>query len=108
MVMLTSADAIPKSAAILGIAVVSTVPSRNSMKNVAATSKANLGCHVDGAALIPTSLEVLLMVPLWMGLGWRPIRRGQLPWHREGLSVDPMFDSPPHPEHDDRMLSQAA
>ncbi|MCY1230255.1 hypothetical protein D9M72_426610 [compost metagenome] len=45
MVMLTSAGATAKSPAMLGMAVVSTVPSRNSIKKVAATSRASRGCH---------------------------------------------------------------
>ena len=51
--MLTSADGTEKSAAMLGIAVVRTVPSRNSIKNVAATSRARRGLHWSAARRKP-------------------------------------------------------
>src|SRR6476620_2855714 len=47
MVMFTLAEGTPKSPAMLGMAVVRTVPSRNSMKNVAATSRASLGLQAS-------------------------------------------------------------
>src|SRR6476661_910857 len=45
MVMLTLAAGTAKSAEMLGMAVVRTVPSRNSMKNAAATRRARRGFH---------------------------------------------------------------
>src|SRR4051812_49914411 len=49
MVMFTSAAGTEKSAAILGMAVVRTVPSRNSIKNVAATRRASRGLQLPSA-----------------------------------------------------------
>ncbi|BCW83045.1 hypothetical protein NicSoilE8_07180 [Arthrobacter sp. NicSoilE8] len=65
MVMLTSAAGTRKSEAMLGIAVVRTVPSRNSMKKVAATSNASFGCHVLSlGAATSVRFDSVLMAPV--------------------------------------------
>ncbi|BCW26173.1 hypothetical protein NtRootC45_07730 [Arthrobacter sp. NtRootC45] len=64
MVMLMSAGATRKSDAMLGIAVVRIVPSRNSMKNVAATNKAKRGRQLVSLASSMPALGLVVMAPV--------------------------------------------
>ncbi|CAH0323380.1 hypothetical protein SRABI128_05003 [Microbacterium sp. Bi128] len=61
--MFTSAAGTAKSAAILGMAVVRTVPSRNSMKNVAATSRASRGLQLPPAGSAPRGEAFMRVSP---------------------------------------------
>src|SRR6478735_8631979 len=73
MVMLTSAAGMAKSAEMLGMAVVRTVPSRNSMKKVAATRSARRGFH---AVRVPSGWGELLRAA--MRQSCHPPRRSAL------------------------------